>query len=193
MELGWLSAPGVPGPRGARLHGPPFDPLRRTQAAEVRAAVEASAAAEAEADAEAAAAKAAEAAQQQAEEAAATTAAISEEWGASKDVGSRSSGGVEDREVDLASLSARQRRIRAKSLAQKASLSGGGTSLGSGRSESVQERGGERAGAVDQPWEQRRSLWGRSRDEGGQGGDRGWGQESDEDVGAPLLPRDMEP
>eukprot|EP00983_Pelagomonas_calceolata_P124563 1161122-Pelagomonas_calceolata.AAC.5 len=48
VELGWLAAPGVPGPNAHRAGGPPFRPLKRTQAAEARARAEAEAAAKRE-------------------------------------------------------------------------------------------------------------------------------------------------
>lgn len=151
------------------MNGPSFVPLKRTQVAEARAAAEAAAAAEAEAEM-AAAEEAAESARQQA---AAEAEKHAGEEGYEINAASSSLNGSEER-VDLSSLSVRQRRIRAKAMAQQRFSNARGTE-------------------DDDAWEQRRPARGTRSWDGGDRERDDPGEVSDEDVGAPVLPQDMEP
>lgn len=238
VELGWLAAPGVPGPNAHRAGGPPFRPLKRTQAAEARARAEAEAAAKAAAEAEAAAAEAAEAARQQQAEAEAESAAVVEAWEEGQQQQQQQQkqqglqlqqeheqeqqqqqalGGDEQErggQEDPLPLSARHRRSRSSRAVQagaaKASSSDNSGSENSGSSDSSSgASAGSAAAAAAAAREQQEWQWGGGDgEEGGlrgtgmgrsaRGGMRGRGgqlagEESDEDMGAPLLPTGMEP
>ncbi|KAF5837116.1 hypothetical protein DUNSADRAFT_4839 [Dunaliella salina] len=225
VELGWLAAPGVPGPNAARAGGPPFRPLKRTQVAEARARAEAEEAAQAAAEAEAAAAEAADAARRQQAAAEAESAAVVEAWEEDQQQQQQQRQALEDdeqeehgvQEVQQQSLSARQRRIRSSRAMRASSAKTGGddNSLGSengggSKSSSSGATAGSIAAAATAAPEQQEWQWGggggeeegqhgmgksRSAQSSKRGGGRGEpaGEESDEDMGAPLLPTGMEP
>lgn len=192
VELGWLSAPGVPGPNAARAGGPPFRPLKRTKVAEEHARAEAEAAA-ARAEEQQRAAEAA--AQQQAEEAASASAAAMEQWEQEQE---QEQEGLQEEEGWDEQASGRSHSKGGSSGSE--SSSSDDRSSSSRRSGSGNSRSGRGSSVVRS--QQERQLW-HEDDDGsslenrnrrdssskGVGARRSWTEDaSDEDVGAPVLP-----